>query len=563
MHYVELTDMGVVDLPILSLLRQEWISWHLRRYAVRISAVWPLPGESKTTKSIRKNGFCRGLSVSHAALLADFASAVTASESSDVDSVFTQVSEGNIHGCDLKAEWISVGLSPECAEILRAHLIDDWNYASVQFSRSSAFLSVCQEHVNCCVSLLPLIKAMPVANTSAPCPTPAPNSCDTSCCAHPHENKSRRQFILVYTPPSTAIETLLLPVRHLDALDPHDPRFRNPPCPLHDMSYEEDVAACLQTMQSSSESSIPHASSSATDNAAFTSVLLINEYHLDRLRKLHRPYDPVVETNAFSSATPAAAEERSELEFVRRVFCLLARYETTCGSARGFQGALPITVFRALEESLGVTGECFASPLNCHYTGAFYSAYPDTDLDFSSLGNFFGPDIAPTEGSWEANPPFTNMALSSAVKRLIELLDAAQREGSSLLFCLFTPAWPFAQFAQHIERCSWLRASAVFVSGKHAFVDGMQHREDSRWLQWEARADSRLYILSTDAAHAKYERVLQGSMLAVTKAFQDAAKVPDRRSASDILITSSPCPLRSVQKSLVGLLLDWVPCEES
>jgi hypothetical protein len=51
---------------------------------------------------------------------------------------------------------------------------------------------------------------------------------------------------------------------------------------------------------------------------------------------------------------------------------------------------------------MGVSVECFASPLNCHLP-AFCSAFPDTDAAFGSLGSFF--DFFPTEGSFQVNPP--------------------------------------------------------------------------------------------------------------------------------------------------------------
>lgn len=56
-----------------------------------------------------------------------------------------------------------------------------------------------------------------------------------------------------------------------------------------------------------------------------------------------------------------------------------------------------------LRSCLGCSAECFASPLNAR-TAPFCSAFVDVDAPFGSLGSFLA--TSPTEGSYEANPPF-------------------------------------------------------------------------------------------------------------------------------------------------------------
>lgn len=51
----------------------------------------------------------------------------------------------------------------------------------------------------------------------------------------------------------------------------------------------------------------------------------------------------------------------------------------------GLQGALPVSVFEALQRHFGVSFECFASPLNCYFK-QYNSAFPDTDGYFGSRG---------------------------------------------------------------------------------------------------------------------------------------------------------------------------------
>eukprot|EP00965_Chrysotila_dentata_P004608 149938-Pleurochrysis_carterae.AAC.1 len=95
--------------------------------------------------------------------------------------------------------------------------------------------------------------------------------------------------------------------------------------------------------------------------------------------------------------------------FLRRVLCLLLRYEALGG--HGYQSAVERRAFEVLRDRCGVHAECFASPLNC--TNMQYcSAFEDTDGCFGSLGSFFG--FRPTQGSFEANPPFVPETMLAA-----------------------------------------------------------------------------------------------------------------------------------------------------
>lgn len=54
--------------------------------------------------------------------------------------------------------------------------------------------------------------------------------------------------------------------------------------------------------------------------------------------------------------------QTDQAAFHLRVFNLLARYDALGGP--GYQAAIPKSVFNLLKERLGVSHECFASPLN-------------------------------------------------------------------------------------------------------------------------------------------------------------------------------------------------------
>ncbi|CAM9545585.1 unnamed protein product [Ectocarpus sp. 4 AP-2014] len=84
--------------------------------------------------------------------------------------------------------------------------------------------------------------------------------------------------------------------------------------------------------------------------------------------------------------------------FLRRMFCVLSRYETLSATSDGYQMAFPASGFRLLRHLVSVDCECFASPLNCTLS-RFCSVAYDTDKFFGSEGNFFQSEYQ--QGSFE------------------------------------------------------------------------------------------------------------------------------------------------------------------
>ena len=134
-----------------------------------------------------------------------------------------------------------------------------------------------------------------------------------------------------------------------------------------------------------------------------------------------------------SRASRLADPSRSNPDFLRSVFCLLARYDSLGG--HGYQAAVGQHGFTWLRDHMDVHFECFASPLNCRF-GRYCSAFPDTDTPFGSVGSFF--DFAPTTGSFEANPPFVPELMNKAVAHIETLLQGSDEPMS---FCFVIPAW--------------------------------------------------------------------------------------------------------------------------
>lgn len=65
--------------------------------------------------------------------------------------------------------------------------------------------------------------------------------------------------------------------------------------------------------------------------------------------------------------------------------CVQVMFGSGANEGTGLQGALPVSVFEALNRQFGVSFECFASPLNCYFK-QFSSAFPDIDGFFGSRG---------------------------------------------------------------------------------------------------------------------------------------------------------------------------------
>jgi phosphorylated CTD-interacting factor 1 len=147
-------------------------------------------------------------------------------------------------------------------------------------------------------------------------------------------------------------------------------------------------------------------------------TMRINRSHLDKLRVLHEAAGGHADT------------------FVRDAYVVARRYATFIGSAlegAGYHGALPDPVFEALHDDFEVCQELFASPFNCYFS-RYCSAFEDSDRAFGSEGSFFG--FSPGEGSFEANPPFTEEVMLRMAERIDKLCGGSE---GPLSFVVFVP----------------------------------------------------------------------------------------------------------------------------
>ena len=155
-----------------------------------------------------------------------------------------------------------------------------------------------------------------------------------------------------------------------------------------------------------------------------------------------------------------------------------------------------------LRRLLGVAHECYASPLN-RYFGSYCSAFADTDSFFGSTGPF--QQFWPTEGSFEANPPFDQQSVSECFEHVGVLFRAAR---GPLSFVVVIPEMDLSHRLRDVvsQLRPYLRRKALAKAGKHKYLMGLQHRPtgDGLNLFWEPEKASVLYFLQNDQGAQKW-----------------------------------------------------------
>lgn len=190
-------------------------------------------------------------------------------------------------------------------------------------------------------------------------------------------------------------------------------------------------------------------------------------------------------------------------DFLKHLYCCLARYETIKGA--GYQCAVPPAAFDAAHEELGLgmTIECFASPFNCRYR-QYCSAFPDVEESFGSLGSFFDDSsFFPSHGSFEANPPFvpeTMYAMNAKLERMLK-----HPKATALSFLVIVPVWGTSGtgYAQELEDSTYCIAKTRVLAADHSFCDGSQHKamkQELRPSSW----DTGVYLLQNRAGATEW-----------------------------------------------------------
>lgn len=160
--------------------------------------------------------------------------------------------------------------------------------------------------------------------------------------------------------------------------------------------------------------------------------------------------------------------------------------------------ALPPNVFQMLQTNISVSMECFASPLNATLD-KFLSAFPDTDIPFGSQGSFFTYEFS-TDGSYEANPPFTEDMFMSMTTRLNTILEEGEQKGLALSFFVIVSAWEGEEM-DILYKNKWSKFSMRIEKESHKYIGGQQHLQSG---EFSASFDTYATILQTTKGNEKY-----------------------------------------------------------
>ncbi|RNA44570.1 phosphorylated CTD-interacting factor 1 [Brachionus plicatilis] len=192
--------------------------------------------------------------------------------------------------------------------------------------------------------------------------------------------------------------------------------------------------------------------------------------------------------------------------FDEYLFVLLSRYQTffrhnqQINEGYGMQASLPKNVFTQLYRLFGVTHEAFASPFNCYFRN-YCSAFADIDCLFGSSGSFF--DYEPIEGSFEANPPFTEEVIERMSIHIENLLNNSARP---LSFVVFIPEWvdPPTPGLVNMEKSTFLRKMVSVEKNKHKYICGSQYVDRLNSYLYNAGHNTRIFILQNDAGNKEW-----------------------------------------------------------
>jgi hypothetical protein len=194
---------------------------------------------------------------------------------------------------------------------------------------------------------------------------------------------------------------------------------------------------------------------------------------------------------------------------LKRVFCVIQRYESLSGKSDGYQMAFPNIGFQYLRNNFYCKTECFASPLNC-YNSRFCSVARDTDQFFGSLGNFFlfegitgklsEDDTGLTlGGSFEVNPPFVEAIMNEMSDRIHYILKKYTCV-APFSFIVIVPGWADCRGVIDMTASEFNRPNPgyrlVLEKKKHDYRPGMQHR--TNFTQQKSNVDTFVFFLQND-----------------------------------------------------------------
>ncbi|CAM9597240.1 unnamed protein product [Pylaiella littoralis] len=244
--------------------------------------------------------------------------------------------------------------------------------------------------------------------------------------------------------------------------------------------------------------------------------LRMNSAHYDKMKELFRRAGAQGIVGLPSRGGSASRGHDGSLppawigDFHDSLFACLMRYEALQGG--GFQASMGGDAFDVLLRHFGAKMECFASPFNCRYS-RYCSAFKDTDEPFGSVGSFF--DFRPTEGAYEANPPFVRDVILKMANHMDSLLEATSK---ALTFVVIVPCWEDSAGWKRLRDSVFLSKHIKLDQKDHGYCEGKQHLRRNRYRL--ASFHTSVFFLQTKAARQQQaEGTLEHACRELERAF--------------------------------------------
>ena len=260
----------------------------------------------------------------------------------------------------------------------------------------------------------------------------------------------------------------------------------------------QDLTKCCKTFADQlQDTTFPTKKSAIEVEKEFESVKIVHPLvsheilagHYEKLRLLYQNLHP---------------DEKDDVNFHKRLIIMLQRYRNATGfrpgEGCGHHCATPPTVLNFLSESISVMMECFASPLNSYFP--FYcSMFGDTDVSFGSFGSFFS--FFPTEGSFEAGPPYVEEVMEATRAHICYLLRNSDKP---LSFTVIIPEWRdyptecISKMDSNEE--GFIKRMISISKHKHVYLDGFQHC--TREKKFKPVHDTLVVVMQNEPGSSKW-----------------------------------------------------------
>ena len=165
------------------------------------------------------------------------------------------------------------------------------------------------------------------------------------------------------------------------------------------------------------------------------------------------------------------------------MFEMLFNYDILDGLS--LQWSIPDKIFTI------VTGELFASPINCHIENNYYSLF-SIDKFFGSKGNIFNV-LTLENGIYEINPPFIEKIFDETINLVNDNLN-----NENIIFIYIMPNWTDSNLYQILDTSKYKKNKFIYKIGTHQYIDIYNKNI-------QASFDTHVFILSSSLKNIEIE----------------------------------------------------------